>query len=62
KAKSEKRKAKSEKRKAKSEKRKAKSEKLKRWFLYSDKSVCGGDAYSPFRPYGESLFAKRGKK
>jgi len=29
-------------------------------FWFSEQSICDGDAYSPFRPYGESLFVKRG--
>ncbi|EPJ8755577.1 hypothetical protein SBH91_002690, partial [Pseudomonas putida] len=31
-------------------------------FWFSEQSICDGDAYSPFRPYGESLFVKRDKK
>jgi hypothetical protein len=31
-------------------------------FAGYEQSVCDGDAESPFRPYGGSLFGKRPKK
>ncbi|WP_230381406.1 hypothetical protein, partial [Pseudomonas guariconensis] len=31
-------------------------------FDVSAKSICDGDAESPFRPYGGSLFVRRDKK
>ncbi|NIE78640.1 hypothetical protein F3J45_29960 [Pantoea sp. Ap-967] len=63
-----KQKAKSKKQKAKSKKQKAKSKKQKiknldrAGFDSRESFVCDGDAYSPFRPYGESLFVRRDKK
>jgi hypothetical protein len=33
------------------------------WLFWCiEQSVCDGDADSPFRPYGESLFVRRDKK
>ncbi|MFG0471358.1 hypothetical protein ACF8E3_15390, partial [Pseudomonas sp. zbq_12] len=55
-ARSKKQEARSKKQEARSKKQEARSKKRTRLFWLSEQSICDGDADSPFRPYGESLF------